>query len=96
MVNIEKLAEDYIELNPPMVKEHYRHDEGNYYITTPIEAGDDSVGFAKYNIVIPAHGIYKIVALTLGESIHNNSFFVSWNYSKKIIFDFVPTLDFKC
>ncbi len=92
---IEKFAEAYPELNPPMIKVYDPSPNGNYYIDTPKSAGDDSDGFVKYSITIPKAGNYKIVALTLGENINHNSFYLSWDYGTKIIFDFIPSTNFK-
>ncbi len=94
-VYIEKLAEAYPELNPPMVKVYDPNPEGNYYIDTPKSAGNDSNGFVKYSITIPKSDEYKIVALTLGENINHNSFYLSWDYGTKILFEFIPSTNFK-
>ena len=95
MANIFKLANNYVELNPPMVQLHSTDMGGFFYINTPLNAGDFSDGFVKYTIDIPIDGIYKVVALTSSKDTIANSFYVSWDYGFKIIFDFVPSTVFK-
>ena len=92
---VRKYVEGNSGVTSPMVEVYDPHQEGNYYIDTPNSAGFDGGGGVKYDVTVPKTARYKIVALTRGENVNHNSFYVSWDYGTKMIFDFTPSSTFK-
>lgn len=81
-------AENYVQINPPMVKKYSSSSEGNYYVYTP--SGYITGGYAKYEFNIPVSGRYKLAALVLADNHNHNSFRVKVDSQPVIVWDISP------
>jgi parallel beta-helix repeat protein len=69
-------AEDADEINPSMQPASDPSASNNTYIWIPEGEGFNGTGYAKYTIIIPTNGEYKIYGRIIAETNGDNSFFV--------------------
>ncbi len=85
---ITKQAEEYVQINPPMVKVPHVTSNGNFYVHCP--SGHETGGYVVYKFTVAKAGKYKIAALVNADRMEHNSFKVVMDGANPIIWDIVP------
>lgn len=85
---ITKQAEEYVQINAPMIKVSHITSNGNFYVHCP--SGHETGGYVKYNFSVAKSGIYKIAALVNADDMLHNSFKVVFDATSPTIWDIKP------
>ena len=85
---VTKQAEEYVQINPPMVKVPHVTSNGNFYVHCP--SGHTMGGYVRYNFSVAKSGRYKIAALVNADHQNHNSFSVVFDSISPAIWDIVP------